>query len=208
MTVSCGLSNYKRLPMVLRRILLTICLLSLATAFAAAESKAPPTGKGPVRGFLLLGQSNMNGRGNIKVLNDKITRDPPEKYPPALTKMRTDVWITGANGNGVSNQKINLKKDKAYSVYNASGDGTHRRHNGRAYLDVGYWSAELMKPMLAKTAKHAVDEKVQAALKKYGKIFERGNAANKDPIYEAFQKRWGGRPPMKTAGGNNIKRKK
>ncbi|MBC8373688.1 MAG: hypothetical protein H8E53_08860, partial [Planctomycetes bacterium] len=108
----------------------------------------------------------------------------------------------------LTKSRINLKGDKAYSVYNASGDGTHWRHNGRAYLDVGYWSAELMKPMLAKTTNHATDEKVQAALKKYGKLFEEGNAANKDPVYEAAQKRRGDQPPMKTAGGNNIKRKK
>jgi hypothetical protein len=330
----------------------------------------------------------MNGRGNVKVLDEKLTKDLPKKYPPSLMKIRDDVWITGANGNGISNQmsnvrlepgfgqfdyfgpelgfghrmgdhyddavllvkciaggtplathwtspsaarrngrqgplkgrragfqgafykmkkalddlpkliegydpkrgyqimgivwvhgnadggkyakeyednlvdfitdlrmvfglaklpfiaveslssrapgsafknaadrvnkkagdkqagailsksKINLRGDKAYSVYNASGDGAHWKHNGRAYLDVGYWSADLMKPMLAKTANHAADEKVQAALKKYDKLFQEGNAANKDPIYEKAQKRWGGRPPMKTAGGNNIKRKK
>ena len=378
--------------MVVRRTLLFVCLLMLGVSFAGAktENAAPKAGarKGPVRVFLLMGQSNMNGRGNIKVLNEKLTRDLPEKYPPSLMKMRSDVWITGANGNGISNQmsnvrlepgfaqfayfgpelgfghamgdhydeevllvkifgggtplathwtspgaakrtkrqgplkgrragfqgayyktkkalddlpaliegydpkrgyqimgvvwvhgnadggkyareyednltdfivdiralfglpklpfiaveslssrapgsafknavdrvntkagnkqaaailtksKIDLRGDKAYSVYNASGDGTHWRHNGRAYLDVGYWSAELMKPMLAKTANHATDETVQAALKKYGKLFEDGNAANKDSIYEAAQKRWGGQPPMKTAGGNNIKRKK
>ena len=108
----------------------------------------------------------------------------------------------------LSKSKINLKGDKAYSVYNASGDGAHWKHNGRAYLDVGYWSADLMKPMLAKTANHATDAKVQAAIKKYDKLFQQGNKAHKDPIYEAHQKRWGGRPPMKTAGGNNIKKEK
>ncbi|MDP6545032.1 MAG: sialate O-acetylesterase [Phycisphaerae bacterium] len=374
--------------MIARKTLLTVCVLAFGVSLTGAKTQSPPAGKGPVRVFLLMGQSNMNGRGNIKVLNEKITKDLPDKYPPSLTRMRTDVWITGANGNGVSNQmsnvrlepgfaqfgyfgpelafghamgdhyedevllikifgggtplathwtspssakrtkrqgplkgrragfqsayyktkkalddlpkliegydpkrgyqimgvvwvhgnadggkfakeyednltdfitdirelfglpklpfiaveslssrapgssfknavdrvnkktgdkqaaailtksKINLRGDKAYSVYNASGDSAHWKHNGRAYLDVGYWSAELMKPLLAKTANHATDEKVQAALKKYGRLFEEGNAANKDPVYEAAKKRWGGRPPMKTAGGNNIKRKK
>jgi len=378
--------------MVVLRVLLSVCLLVFGVSLVGANTQTPAAktgaGKGPVRVFLLLGQSNMNGRGNVKVLDEKLTKDLPEKYPPSLMKIRTDVWITGANGNGISNQmsnvrlepgfgqfdyfgpelgfghrmgdhyddevlliksiaggtrlatywtspgaakrngrqgplkgrragfqgvyyktkkaldnlpkliegydpkrgyqimgivwvhgnadggkyageyednlvdfivdiramfalpklpfiaveslssrapgsafknavdrvnkksgdrqaaaiitksRINLKGDKAYSVYNASGDGTHWRHNGRAYLDVGYWSAELMKPMLAKTTNHATDEKVQAALKKYGKLFEEGNAENKDPIYEAAQKRRGGRPPMKKAGGNNIKRKK
>jgi alpha-galactosidase len=378
--------------MVVRRALLPVCLLMLLVSFAGAKTEAPPAKtdaeKGPVRVFLLVGQSNMNGRGNVKVLSEKLTKDLPEKYPPSLMKIRDDVWVTGANGNGISNQmsnvrlepgfgqfdyfgpelgfghrmgdhyddevllvkciaggtplathwtspsaarrngrqgplkgrragfqgafykmkkalddlpkliegydpkrgyqimgivwvhgnadggkyareyednlvdfivdlrmvfglpklpfiaveslssrapgsafknaadrvnkkagdkqaaavlsksKINLRGDKAYSVYNASGDGAHWKHNGRAYLDVGYWSAELMKPMLAKTANHATDEKVQGAIKKYDKLFREGNAANADPIYEKAQKRWGGRPPMKTAGGNNIKRKK
>ena len=61
-----------------------------------------------------------------------------------------------------------------------------------------------MKPMLAETANHATDEEVQAAMKKHDKLFKEGNAAHKDPIYEAYLKKWGGRPPKKTAGGNNI----
>ncbi len=59
--------------------------------------------------------------------------------------------------------------------------------------------------MLAKTANHATDQKVQETLKRYDRLFKEGNAANKDPVYEAGMKRRGGRPPMKTAGGNNIK---
>jgi len=362
----------------------------LLVSFAEAEkaekkSEAAAGKKGPVKVFLLMGQSNMNGRGNIKVLKDKLIKDHPTKYPPSLMKMRDDVWITGANGNGISKQmsnvrlepgfaqfayfgpelafghamgdhyeekvllikifgggtplathwtspgsarrtkrqcplkgrragfqgafyktkksldnlaalidgydpkqgyqimgvvwvhgnadggkyakeyednltdfitdiralfglpklpfiaveslssrapgkafknavdrvnkkdgntqaaailaksKINLRKDEAYSVYNASGDGAHWRHNGRAYLDVGYWAAELMKPMLAETVNHATDEEVQAALKKYDKLFKEGNAAHKDPIHEAAMKRRAGKPPKKTAGGNNIR---
>ncbi len=363
-----------------------LCLLFFATAAFAADPGAGKTG--PVKVFLLLGQSNMNGRGVVKVLDEKITRDLPDKYPPSLMKMRDDVWITGANGNGISHQmsnvrlepgfgqfdyfgpelafghamgdhfddevllvkcigggtplatdwtspsaakrtkrqgplkgrqagfqkafyktkkaledlptlikgydpkrgyqimgvvwvhgnadggkfaeeyednltdfitdirtmfgleelpfiaveslssrapgsafqnavdrvnkkagnkhaaailaksKIDLKGDEAYSVYNASGDGAHWRFNGRAYLDVGYWSAELMKPMLAETNNHATDKDVQTAMNKYDKLFQDGNAAHSDPIYEAMMKKWGGRPPMKTAGGNNIKREK
>jgi len=372
------------------RILLSICLLAAYASFAeAAKRPEGATGsEGPVKVFLLMGQSNMNGRGDIGVLKNKLTKDLPDKYPPSLVEMRGDVWITGANGNGISNQtsnvrlepgfaqfeyfgpelafghamgdyfdekvllikifgggtplatywtspsaakrtnrqgplkgrragfqgafyktknaldnlatliegydpkqgyqimgivwvhgnadggkyaqeyednltdfitdirvmfglaelpfiaveslssrapgsafknaadrvnkqagntqaaaivtksRIDLKGDKAYSVYNASGDGTHWRHNGRAYLDVGYWSAELMKPMLAKTANHATDQKVQEALKKYDRLFKEGNAAYKDPVYEAAMKRRAGKPPMKTAGGNNIRRLK
>lgn len=373
--------------MVTRRTLLSMCLLMLVVSFADAEKRPENTSgaKGPVKVFLLMGQSNMNGRGNISVLKTRLIKDLPDKYPPSLMKMRDDVWITGANGNGISNQmsnvrlepgfgqfkyygpelafghamgdhfeekvllikiigggtplathwtspsaakrtnrqgplkgrragfqgafyktrkalddlpkliegydpkqgyqimgivwvhgnadggrnakeyednltdfitdlramfglpnlpfiaveslssrapgsafknaadrvnklggntqaaailtksRINLRGDKAYSVYNASGDGTHWRHNVRAYLDVGYWSAELMKPMLAKSANHATDEKVQETWKKYDRLFKEGNAANKDPIYERAMKRRAGKPPMKTAGGNNIK---
>ncbi len=374
-----------------RPALLSICLMTISAAFAtAADATVPVPAKlrGPVKVFLLLGQSNMNGRGNIEVLKTKLTKDLPDKYPPSLVAMRKDVWITGANGNGISKQtanvrlepgfaqfgyfgpelgfghrmgdhfdepvllvkvfgggtplatywtspsaakrngrqgplkgrragfqavfyktkkaldslpeliagydpsagyqimgavwvhgnadggknaaeyednltdlitdlrtmfalpqlpfiaveslssrtpgiafknaadrvnkacgntqatailaksKIDLRGDKAYSIYNASGDGTHWRHNGRAYLDVGYWSADLMRPMLAKPANHATDPKVQATLKAYDKLFTEGNSAHKDPIWEAAQKRWGGHPPMKQAGGNNIKREK
>lgn len=350
----------------------------------AASGKAD-VNKGPARVFLLIGQSNMNGRGTVDVLKDKLIKDHPEKYPPSLMKIREDVWITGANGNGVSHQmsnvrlepgfgqfkyygpelgfghvmgnhlgepvmlikdiaggtplatvwtspsaakrtgrqgplkgrrgafqstyykvkktldnlpalikgydpeqgyqimgivwvhgnadggkfaaeyednlvdfitdlrtlfgvpdlpfiaveslssrapgsafqnaadrvnkrdgntqaaailtktRIDLKGDPEYSAYNASGDGTHWRYNARAFLDVGYWTADLMKPLLAETTNHATDKKVQQALDKYEKLFEEGNAAHVDPIYEKAQKRWAGRPPMKQAGGNNYK---
>jgi len=373
--------------MTARRILLCICLLVASASFSEAEARPErtPGSKGPVKVFLLMGQSNMNGRGNIDVLKSKLTKDLPDKYPPSLVEMRDDVWITGANGNGISNQmsnvrlepgfaqfkyfgpelafghamgdhfdekvllikifgggtplathwtspgaakrtnrqgplkgrragfqgafhktkealdslatliegyapkqgyqimgvvwvhgnadggryakeyednltdfitdlralfglpglpfiaveslssrapgsafknavdrvnkqagntqaaailaksRIDLKGDEAYSRYNASRDGAHWRHNGRAYLDVGYWSAELMKPMLAKTTNHATDQKVQEAFKRYDRLFKEGNAANKDPVYEAAMKRRGGKPPMKKAGGNNIR---
>ncbi len=105
----------------------------------------------------------------------------------------------------LTKSKIDLKGDENYSPYNASGDGTHWKHNSRAFLDVGYWSANLMKPMLAKPANHAKDEEVQGALEKYNNLFEEGNAAHKDPVYEAHQKRYGNKPPMKQAGGNNYK---
>ena len=123
--------------------------------------------------------------------------------------MRHAVWITGANENGISKMSnVRLEPgfaqfayygpelafghamgDKAYSVYNVSGDGAHWRHNARAYFDVGYWSAELMKPMLAKTTNHATDQTVQATWKKYAKLFAQGSASHKDPIYEAYIKR-------------------
>ncbi len=369
------------------RLLLTICMLVVSASSAQAQQRAEQTAgsKGPVKVFLLMGQSNMNGRGNIEVLKNKLTTDLPDEYPPSLVEMRDDVWITGANGNGISKQmsnvrlepgfaqfeyfgpelafghamgdhfdepvllikifgggtplathwtspsaarrtnrqgpldgrragfqaafyktknaldnlatliegydpkqgyqimgvvwvhgnadggsysteyednltdfitdlralfgmaelpfiaveslssrapssafenaadrvnqqagnkqaaailaksRIHLKDDEAYSVYNASGDGTHWRHNGRAYLDVGYWSAELMKPMLAETTNHATDPKVRETWKTYDQRFQEGNAAHEDPVYEAAIKKYAGKPPMKTAGGNNIR---
>lgn len=54
-------------------------------------------------------------------------------------------------------------------------------------------------------ANHATDGRVQDALKRYDTLFEAGNAAHRDPVYEAAQKRRGGKPPMKQAGGNNYK---
>jgi len=373
--------------MAARRVLLAVCLAGVAGVAVGAEKAAKPMpgAKGPVKIFLLMGQSNMNGRGRIEVLRDKLTKDLPDKYPPSLVEMRKDVWITGANGNGISKQmsnvrlepgfaqfdyfgpelafghavgdhfdepvmlikifgggtplatdwtspsaakrtgrqgplkgrragfqkafyrtkdtvenlaeliegygpkqgyqimgmvwvhgnadggkfareyednlvdfitdlremfalpelpfiaveslssrapgsafqnavdrvnrkagnkqaaailaksKIDLKGDEAYSVYNASGDSAHWKHNSRAYLDVGYWSAELIKPLLAEPTNHATDPKLQAAFRKYDELFKQGNAAHKDPIYEAMMKRRAGKPPMKTAGGNNIK---
>ena len=76
---------------------------------------------GPVKVFLLMGQSNMNGRGNIGVLKDKLTKDLPDKYPPSLVKMRDDVWITGANGNGISNQMSNVRLEPGFGQFKYYG---------------------------------------------------------------------------------------
>ncbi len=112
--------------MAVRGILLSICLLAASASSTAAEERAGRTtgSKGPVKVFLLMGQSNMNGRGNIEVLKNTLTKDLPDEYPPSLVEMRDDVWITGAN---------------------------------------------------------------------------------EDPVYEAAVQRRAGKPPMKTAGGNNIR---
>jgi alpha-galactosidase len=358
-------------------------LLFLACTVSAAETRL----KGPVKVFILIGQSNMNGRGHVDTLRDNLIKDLPDKYPPALMKIREDVWVSGANGIGISRQmtnvrlepgfgqfkyfgpelgfghrmgdhfdepvllikniaggtplathwtsprmakrtgrqgplkgrragyqstfakvktavesldtliegydpsqgyqimgvvwchgnadggklsaeyednlvdfitdlrdlfgipelpfiaaeslssrapgiafqnavdrvnkqagnkqaaailakeKIKLKTDAAYSAYNASGDGTHWRWNPRAFLDVGYWAADLMKPMLAKSVNHGKDKQVQAALAKYAGLIEQGNAAHSDPVYDKSRKRWGDRPKMPQAGGNNYQEK-
>jgi len=73
----------------------------------AGEPAAKASGPGPVKVFLLIGQSNMNGRGNIKMLREKLCKDLPKAYPPSLMALRKDVWLFGANGDGISGQKDN-----------------------------------------------------------------------------------------------------
>ncbi len=80
--------------MTARGILMTICLSVASASFAQTQQRPERTtgSKGPVKVFLLMGQSNMNGRGNIDVLKSKLTKDLPDKYPPSLVPMRKDVW--------------------------------------------------------------------------------------------------------------------
>lgn len=73
--------------------------------------------EGPVKIFLLGGQSNMNGRGNIKVLREKLTADLPDRYPPNLLEMRDDVWVFGANGFGISEQKKGFKLEPGFGQW-------------------------------------------------------------------------------------------
>ena len=85
-----------------------ICIVAVATsAGVGLADDFSKTGTGPVKVFLLIGQSNMNGRGDIKALKDKLIRSDPNRYPPTLMQLRKDVWIFGANGDGISGQKDN-----------------------------------------------------------------------------------------------------
>ena len=76
----------------MRRVLLTITVLILAAAMSSwAEGGAE---KGPLRVFVLVGQSNMQGKGKIQHL-DELTADPEYQH---LKKdgnwvERDDVWI-------------------------------------------------------------------------------------------------------------------
>ena len=89
----------------MKTIISVICAALLAgPALADDHTK---TGTGPVKVFVLIGQSNMNGRGNIATLKDKLIKDLPQQYPPKLMELRKDVWIWGANGDGISGQKDN-----------------------------------------------------------------------------------------------------
>jgi len=92
---------------IVKGTLAILCLPLLGAAAPAADQRSDKVGPGPVKVFVLVGQSNMNGRGNIKTLDDKLTKDLPEEYPPELMKLRKDVWILGANGDGISMQTDN-----------------------------------------------------------------------------------------------------
>jgi len=135
----------------------------LAQSTAAQSSKA----KGPIKIFALIGQSNMNGRGNIKVLKEKLTKDLPKQYSPSLMVMRKDVWIVGANGDGISGQKCNKHLEPGFGQWKwyAAGDRTHWRHNSRAYLDVGMWAGKLMLRLVAETKDHSKDQALQKVWK-------------------------------------------
>lgn len=86
--------------------LIALLLVGLGPT-SLADGDTDKTGPGPVKVFLLIGQSNMNGRGNIQTLETKLIKDLPEQYPPALMKLRKDVWLLGANGDGISKQTDN-----------------------------------------------------------------------------------------------------
>ncbi|MEM7395960.1 MAG: sialate O-acetylesterase [Verrucomicrobiota bacterium] len=75
----------------------------------------------PVKIFLLLGQSNMNGRGRPEVLKEKLSKDLPDRYPPALSEIRDDVWVTGANGNGLSRQMKNVRLEPGFGQFKYFG---------------------------------------------------------------------------------------
>lgn len=85
-------------------IIVAVAAVLAAPALAGDYTK---TGTGPVKVFLLIGQSNMNGRGDINTLKNKLIKDLPAEYPATLMEMRKDVWILGANGDGISGQKDN-----------------------------------------------------------------------------------------------------
>ena len=56
------------------RAMIVAGIAALLAAPAAAEDHTK-TGGGPVKVFLLIGQSNMNGRGNIATLRGKLIKD-------------------------------------------------------------------------------------------------------------------------------------
>ena len=89
----------------------------------------------PIKVFLLLGQSNMNGRGNIDVLKNKLTKDLPDKYPPSLVEIRRDVWITGANGNGISHQMSNVRLEPGFGQFDYFGPELAFGHAMGDYFD-------------------------------------------------------------------------
>jgi len=113
------------------------------------------------------------------------SRAPGKAYQNAVDRVNKAAGNTQAVAI-LAKSKIDLKGDKNYSVYNASGDATHWHYNARAYLDVGYWAAELMKPKLEASRNHATCG-VHDAWEKFDKLIDKGNAANPDPAWEAQQ---------------------
>jgi len=91
----------------MKKLSVVLVLAGLVLPVAALADDYSKTGTGPVKVFLLIGQSNMNGRGGISVLKDKLIKDQPDKYPASLMDLRKDVWIRRANGDGISGQKDN-----------------------------------------------------------------------------------------------------
>ena len=71
----------------------------------------------------------------------------------------------------LTKSRIDLRGEN-YAPYKGAGDSTPWLHNPRAFLDVGYWAADLMKPKLAASVNHADDEKIQQAWKKQLAGFE------------------------------------
>ncbi len=81
------------------KTLLVLVGLSLVISMAAAPAHAAQAGKGPVKVFLLVGQSNMEGKGSVKFLKDLATAAATKaKYGHLVDKdgnwvTRDDVWI-------------------------------------------------------------------------------------------------------------------
>jgi hypothetical protein len=98
-----------------------LILISTSGISAPRTQAADTAAKGPVKIFVLIGQSNMNGRGNIKVLKEKLIKDLPKQYPPSLMTLRKDVWIFGANGDGISGQKDNKHLEPGFGQWKYYG---------------------------------------------------------------------------------------
>lgn len=87
------------------------------------------------------------------------SRTPGEQFVKGVATVNAQQKNTQAAAIAARSE-IDLLSDK-YKPYNAAGDTTHWRHNSRAFLDVGYWAADLMIPMIRTEANHAEDAKVQ-----------------------------------------------
>ena len=53
-------------------------------------------------------------RCRVEMLRDKLTKGHPKEYPPALLEIRDAVWITGANGNGISYQMSTVRLEPGF----------------------------------------------------------------------------------------------
>ena len=94
--------------------------LILAVLFVSVPNVASSESKGPIKVFLLMGQSNMNGRGTVGGL-EKLNRELPDEYPPSLMKIRNDVWILGANGFGISEQTESYRLEPGFGQWKYFG---------------------------------------------------------------------------------------
>jgi hypothetical protein len=129
-----------------RAIIGAVITMSLAANAAMAQQaeagKPQDQFKGPVKVFILAGQSNMEGHGGVKTL-DRLGEHPTHGYLLKKIKNDDDSFVV-RDDVFVSYQKAKKESDSHvcnwYCYYQGSA---------RVYCMVGYSLAEAMKPLLA-----------------------------------------------------------
>jgi hypothetical protein len=121
----------------------------------AAGSKPRQEFKGPVKVFILAGQSNMEGHGGVKTL-DRLGEHPTHGYllkkqlkdkPESADPKKMEQLVKEAGDRA-------LEEDAAYQQAEQESDRhvcnwyCHYQGSARVYCMVGYSLAEVMKPLL------------------------------------------------------------
>lgn len=112
---------------------------ALAQQVDAKASRQPF--KGPVKVFILAGQSNMEGHGGVKTL-DQLGAHPTHGH--LLTKIKRD------DGSFIVRDDVfvSYQQAKQASDQHVCNWYSHYQGSARVYCMVGYSLAEAMKPLL------------------------------------------------------------
>jgi len=115
-------------------------LVASAVMAQQAEADKPQQKfKGPVKVYILAGQSNMEGLGGVKTL-DRLGEHPTHGY--LLKKIKKDA------GSFVVRDDVAYQQAKKESDRHVCNWYCHYQGSARVYCMVGYSLAEAMKPLL------------------------------------------------------------